>query len=91
MFNVSNFFGTVAFLLSCIGLIPQIWKSFKTKSTEDISILMLINYLVCSVCWIVYGCYVKSHPVIWSNVAMLVTSFISIVQKYYYDRKIRRI
>jgi MtN3 and saliva related transmembrane protein len=91
MFNASNFFGTVAFLLSCIGLIPQIWKSFKTKSTEDISILMLINYLVCSVCWIIYGCYVKSHPVIWSNVAMLVTSFISIVQKYYYDRKTRRI
>ncbi|MDR2628466.1 MAG: hypothetical protein LBC30_00490 [Puniceicoccales bacterium] len=91
MFNVSSFFGTVAFLLSCVSLIPQIWKSFKTKSTGDISMLMLINYLVCSVCWIIYGCYVKSHPVIWSNVAMLVTSFISIVQKYYYDRKTRRI
>jgi MtN3 and saliva related transmembrane protein len=91
MFNVSNFFGAVAFLLSCVGLVPQIWKSFKTKSTEDISTLMLINYLICSVCWIIYGCYVKSHPVIWSNVAMLVTSFISIVQKYYYDRKTRRI
>lgn len=79
--------GIVAFITSFIGLLPQIYKSLKTKSTQDISMLMLINYLFCSVAWIIYGGYTDSFFVLASNVVGLLTSFILILQKSYYDGK----
>ena len=84
---IENFFGTAALVTSIIGLIPQIYKSFKTKSTNDISMIMLLNYFVCSISWIVYGIYTKSVFVIWSNIIGLITSLISILQKRYYDKQ----
>lgn len=84
---IENFFGTIALVTSIIGLLPQIYKSFKTKSTNDISMIMLLNYLICSISWIIYGTYTKSDFVIWSNIIGLITSLISIFQKRYYDKQ----
>ncbi|MDR0329329.1 MAG: hypothetical protein LBH99_01445 [Rickettsia sp.] len=86
MVFIENFFGTLAFITSFIGLIPQIYKSAKTRSTSDVSMVMLINYLICSICWIIYGLCQDSIFVILSNVVGCITSLISITQKYYYDK-----
>lgn len=83
---IENFFGTIALVSSIIGLLPQIYKSFKTKSTNDISMIMLLNYLVCSISWIIYGICTNSSFVVWSNIVGLITSTISIIQKKYYDK-----
>lgn len=77
--------GTVALITSFIGLLPQFYKSLKTKSTKDISMMMLINYFFCSLAWIIYGSYTDSMFVLASNVVGLLTSFILMVQKKYYD------
>lgn len=82
-----NVFGSIALITSFIGLVPQIYKTFKTKSARDISFLMLYNYLICSFSWIIYGLYTDSGFVIYSNVVGLITSIISIIQKRYYDAK----
>lgn len=79
--------GTVALITSFVGLLPQVYKSLKTKSTHDISMMMLINYFLCSIAWIVYGGYTDSMFVLASNVLGLVSSFILIIQKNYYDSK----
>ncbi len=85
--SIEEFFGFIALITSLIGLLPQIYKAYITKSTNDISMLMLVNYLVCSVAWIVHGIYQGSIFVLASNVAGLSISIISIVQKRYYDAK----
>lgn len=79
--------GTIAFITSFIGLLPQIYKALKTKSTQDVSMLMLVNYLCCSLAWIIYGGYTDSMFVLSSNVIGLLTSLILILQKQYYDAK----
>lgn len=79
------FFGTIAFLTSFVGLIPQIIKSLQTRSTKDLSMVMLINYLICSCAWIVYGWIVDSQFVIASNVVGLATCLILMTQKRRYD------
>lgn len=81
-----NFFGFIALLTSFIGLTPQIYKTYKTKSAEDISYLMLYNFLICSVSWIVYGFYTNSDFVIYSNIVGTITSLISIFQKKRYSK-----
>ena len=85
--NIEVFFGYIALITSLIGLLPQVYKAYITKSTHDISMLMLVNYLVCSVAWIVHGIYQGSTFVVASNVAGLIISLISITQKRYYDAK----
>lgn len=77
--------GIVAFVTSFIGLLPQIIKSIKTKSTQDLSMLMLINYLICSIAWIIYGSGTNSFFVISSNIAGLLISLLLILLKRRYD------
>lgn len=84
---IEEFFGTLAFVTSFIGLLPQIYKTLKTKSAADLSLMMLINYLVCSVAWIVYGTITESAFVVSSNVIGLITTLILIMQKHYYDSR----
>ena len=87
MINIEKIFGFIALFTSLIGLLPQTYKAYVTKSTKDLSMLMLINYLVCSISWIIYGYYQSSNFVIASNIAGLIISIISIIQKLYYDKR----
>ncbi len=82
--NLIDLFGLIALITSCIGLTPQIYKTYKTKSAVDISYLMLYNYLVCSIAWIVYGIFTKADFVLYSNIMGTITSLISIFQKKIY-------
>ncbi len=86
MLHLENLFGSIAFITSVIGLLPQIIKAFKTRSTQDISMAMLINYLICSFAWIFYGGYTNSLYVLLSNLLGLLSSLALILLKIYYDR-----
>ncbi|WP_454782150.1 SemiSWEET family sugar transporter [Legionella sp. WA2022007384] len=79
--------GMIAFITSFIGLLPQIVKSLKTRSTQDLSMIMLINYLICSVAWIIYGSSTDSFFVISSNVVGLIVSLLLILLKRHYDTR----
>jgi MtN3 and saliva related transmembrane protein len=89
-FTVENLSGTVAAVTSLIGLLPQVYKSYRTKSTVDVSMAMLINYLICSIAWVIYGLCTDSNFVLCSNVIGSVIALISIAQKAVYDKNSRR-
>ncbi len=82
--SIVNLLGIIATVTSFIGFIPQIYKTYKTKSANDISQIMLYNFLVCSIAWIFYGLYTAADFVVYSNVVGLITILISIFQKNYY-------
>ncbi|MDR0632054.1 MAG: hypothetical protein LBF54_02350 [Holosporaceae bacterium] len=90
IFTLENLSGSVALVTSIIGLFPQVYKSYRTKSTVDISMIMLINYLVCSLAWIVHGMCTNSAFVVYSNVVGTVLSCISIFQKVIYDKNSKK-
>ena len=79
--------GSIALITSFIGLIPQIYKVYLTKSAKDLSLIMLINYFFCSLAWIIYGSKTDANYVTYSNILGLITSIISLGQKIYYDKK----
>ncbi|PWY56752.1 hypothetical protein DGG96_04915 [Legionella qingyii] len=85
--SIVLFSGCVAFVTSFIGLLPQIIKSLKTRSTQDLSMIMLVNYLICSLAWIIYGSSTDSFFVISSNVVGLIVSLLLILLKRYYDAR----
>lgn len=86
---IENFFGTLASVTSIISLLPQVYKSYVTKSTRDLSMLFLINCIVCAVAWVVYGIMTSSNFVVYSNIFFFIVTVISIAQKICYDKKQR--
>ena len=77
----------IAFATSVIGLLPQIYKALKTKSTKDLSMIMLLNYLICSLAWVIYAMETAASVVLMSNILGFVISFVLVILKYHYDRK----
>jgi len=84
--SIESFFGAIALFTSFVGLLPQAYKAFKTRSTSDISMIMLINYVVCSVAWIIYGSSIHAGFVVASNIVGLASALLLVAQKHYYDR-----
>ena len=82
---IRDLFGYVALVTTIIGLMPQIYKTYKTKSARDLSSLMLWNCFVCASSWLIYGVIVKDKMVTISNILALGPSIVLIFQKRKYD------
>jgi MtN3 and saliva related transmembrane protein len=78
--------GAIASITSVIGFLPQIYKNHKTKSVEDLSALMLLNFFLCSLAWMVYGVLTDSLYVLITNVACLGASGLLMAQKVYFQQ-----
>jgi len=84
---LTDVFGFIAFFTSVIGLLPQIIKATQTRSTQDISMAMLINYLICSIAWIIYGSCSNSIFVLSSNLLGSLSSLTLIFLKLSFDKE----
>ena len=54
--------GYLAGLLVAVSLSPQLIKSWKTKSTKDISVAWTLTYLSGLILWIIYAYGIQSWP-----------------------------
>lgn len=77
----------VASATSIVSLIPQIIHTYRTRSAKDLSLLMLINFLICSLSWIVYGILTQTWTVWMTNVMMTIFTVVLIVLKIWYTPK----
>jgi MtN3 and saliva related transmembrane protein len=64
--------GYVAGALLIISMVPQIVKSWKTKSTKDISLMRYIIYTLGVILWLWYGFLMMDGPIIFINAVSLV-------------------
>lgn len=77
----TDLIGFTAALLTSISFVPQVLKTWRTKHTEDISLLMYILLVTGIFLWLVYGFYLDSMPVILANGVTLVLSMTILVLK----------
>jgi len=56
--------GFIAGILVAAALVPQVIKSWKTKSTNDISLGWNITSLAGQIMWIVYGFMITSYSLV---------------------------
>ena len=63
--------GLLAGTLTTISFLPQVIKTWKTKSTKDISLGMFLAFCTGVLLWIIYGILVKDLPLVIANVATL--------------------
>lgn len=76
--------GLVAATLTSSAGLPQVLKSFKTKSTRDLSWIMIFQILLGTTLWAVYGIFAKDIVIIFAQaVAYLIYIFLLIVKIKY--------
>lgn len=76
--------GFMGGVLVAISLVPQVIKSWKTKSTKDISILMGLINLTGQAFWIAYGLNIQSSSlVIMSGITFIMSTSLVILKTRY--------
>ncbi len=85
--------GTTASVISLVymalGLPAQIWKNFKSKSVQGLSLFMMIMLFLTTTSWVVYAWPLKNWYIIVSNVPGSVFALIILGQFLIYrDRRV---
>lgn len=66
--------GFVAASLTTFAFLPQAIKTWKTKSTKDISLFMFSALNTGIFLWLIYGLMLNEYPIIFANLITLVFS-----------------
>jgi len=65
--NLITFLGFVAAFCTTVAFLPQVIKTYKSKSTKDLSGVMAILLVTGISLWLVYGILIMDWPVIIAN------------------------
>jgi MtN3 and saliva related transmembrane protein len=83
---LANSVGFFAGMLTTAADVPQVLKTYKTKSGEGLSFRMLLCLALGLALWVLYGAMGNSLPLIVANGAGLVLIIALIAMKLKFDR-----
>jgi len=79
------FFVEMVGILAAIGttssFIPQAYRVFKTKKTEDLSLGMFLLFSGGTILWIIYGVLINSFPLVLANCVTFIMAFYILMMK----------
>ncbi len=84
--NYIDLFGFLAALLTTIAFLPQLFKTWQTKSADDVSLVMLILFITGLFCWIIYGLKIHSIPILVANIITFIFNFSILILKISYRK-----
>ena len=76
--------GYAAAFVGTLIMIPQTYKSYKTKRVNDISMSTLLVYVTNCILWETYGWLILSNPIIFCNAIGLCVGMMQITFKLKY-------
>ncbi|RDH82646.1 MAG: hypothetical protein DIZ80_10220 [endosymbiont of Galathealinum brachiosum] len=79
---LEEIFGWIASILTTLIFIPQIYKAFKTRLTNDISMLMIVLAVLGNAAWLVHASLTGNTPLIVCASLIIIMSLVLIVFKY---------
>jgi MtN3 and saliva related transmembrane protein len=68
--------GSVAAVCSTLAYLPQAIRTWRTRSTADISVTMFSLMVLATTLWLIYGVALGNWPIIACNGATLILSAI---------------
>lgn len=75
---IDNFeiIGLIAGVLTTSAFVPQVYKTWKSKSAESLSLTMYLVFFIGIILWLIYGIHIKSLGMILANT---VTAFLALL------------
>ena len=59
--------GLVAGILTTVAFVPQVLKTWRQKSADDLSLSMFGIFTTGILCWLIYGIAINNLPIILAN------------------------
>ncbi len=88
--NAVDFIGAVAGTLTTIAFVPQVVKTWRSGSAEDISLFMFLLFSTGVGLWLAYGIAIGSAPVIAANAVTLMLALSILALKVRHMLNLRR-
>ncbi len=82
-FNI-EIIGLIAAFFTTAAFVPQVIKTWKTKSVENLSLSMYLTMLTGVVLWLVYGINIQSLSIILANIVTIILVCVIIFLKLRY-------
>ncbi|AFZ28939.1 hypothetical protein Glo7428_0335 [Gloeocapsa sp. PCC 7428] len=76
--------GLIAGTLTTIAFLPQLFKTWQSKSAKDVSLGMLMIFSTGVFLWLIYGIYLQALPIILANLITLIFNLIILGLKIRY-------
>ena len=83
----NDLIGSVAGTLTTLSFLPQVLKTYRSRSAKDISLVMFLLFSLGVFLWLLYGLSIQSMPIVVSNGITLVLSLSILVMKFWFGRK----
>ncbi len=85
--NYIDLIGYFGSFLTSITFIPQVYKTWKTRSVGDLSLTMMLIVVTSCIVWLVYAFALMLWPVIIANSIIGILSLMLIYFKFAYQKK----
>jgi len=82
-----EYLGLAAGTLTTAAYLPQVWKTWRTKAVEHISLVMYTSMSLGVLLWTVYGVLIKAPAVIMANSLCLILVVSMLRMKIIYGRR----
>mgnify|MGYP003329165902 CR=1 FL=1 len=73
--------GNIGAFLTCVTFVPQVYKTWKSRSAGDLSLTMLFIVFVSTIVWLIYAFGLMLWPVILANGIVFLLSILLIIFK----------
>jgi len=77
--------GYFAGFLTTFSFVPQVLKTWKSKTASDLSLGMFLAFSLGVFCWLVYGILLDEAPMIFWNAVTLIFAMALLVMKLKFD------
>ncbi len=79
-----DFLGYIAATLTTIAFLPQVFKTWRSQSAKDVSLVMMITFSIGVFLWLVYGLAIQAMPIITANATTLILALLIVILKIRY-------
>jgi len=80
--SFEDILGYIAATLTTISFLPQVIKTWKSRSAEDISLAMVAISAAGSMAWLVYGFLKSDIPIIIANIILAALALMLVFMKF---------
>lgn len=78
---------TLAPIVNCVQLFPQLYKTSVTRSVTDLSLYSLVLILITNVLWLLHGYFIADNSLIISGVISMTINLTLLILYFFYRRK----
>ena len=77
--------GYFAGFLTTIAFVPQVFKTWKSKSASDLSLGMFLVFSLGVLCWLIYGILLTEILIVFWNTVTLILALALLIMKLKFD------